>query len=60
MSSIFDDPEHWHARAAEARNLAEQMVDEITKANMLHLAASYDKLARKAPRTLVDAKIGIR
>jgi hypothetical protein len=48
MSSIFDEPEHYRARAAEARHFAEQMTDEITKANMLRLAAGYDKLARKA------------
>jgi len=40
--------EHWRARAAEARKLAELMADEDSKWRMQRIAADYDKLAAEA------------
>jgi hypothetical protein len=37
--------EHWRARAAEARALAEHMSDEESKSRMLRIASDYDKIA---------------
>jgi hypothetical protein len=50
----FNDPEHWHQRAEEARVLAEQMKDEVTKQMMLDIARDYDRLAVRASIRLAD------
>ena len=44
----FNDSEHWHQRAEEARVLAEQMSSELHKEMMLKVADNYDQLAVKA------------
>jgi hypothetical protein len=44
----FNDPEHWHSRAEEARALAEQISDEASKRTMLKIADDYDQLAVRA------------
>jgi hypothetical protein len=44
----FNDSEHWHQRAQEARVLAEQMRDETTRKLMLGIADDYDDLAVNA------------
>jgi cytochrome c553 len=44
----LNDPEHWRQRAEEARALAEQMTDELSKQMMLKIADHYDKLAVRA------------
>ena len=40
--------DHWRARAKEARELAEQMADDVAKAAMLEIAADYEKVADRA------------
>jgi hypothetical protein len=47
-ASLINDPEHWRKRADEARNLADDMKDEISKQMMLQIAADYGHLARRA------------
>jgi DNA-binding ferritin-like protein len=46
--SVVDSPEYWRNRAEEARTLAEQMRDPQTKALMLGVAESYEKIAKWA------------
>ena len=46
--SHINDPAHWRNRAEEARTLAEQMNDEVSKQMMLAIAADYEKLAERA------------
>jgi hypothetical protein len=48
VSNISDDPEYWRKRAEEARTLADQMIEAHTKAIMLEIAVSYDKIAKWA------------
>ena len=48
MTSFINDPEHWRNRAEEARTLAEQMNDEMSKQTMLRIAADYERLAERA------------
>jgi hypothetical protein len=45
---FIKDPEHWRARAAEARALAGVMSDLATTAEMLRVAADYETLAQRA------------
>lgn len=46
---LFDDPEHWRARAEEARTLADQMGhDEKSKQTMLRIVADYERSAKHA------------
>ncbi len=40
--SHLNDPEHWRDRAKEARALAEDMADPVSKEKMLDLAANYE------------------
>ena len=49
-TSILDDPDHWRARAEEARALADQMTSDDTKETMLRIAKDYDRLAELAER----------
>jgi hypothetical protein len=44
----LNDPNHWRARASEARALAEQEHDPISKAMILQVAEDYDRLAERA------------
>jgi hypothetical protein len=46
--SHLNDPSHWLARAIEARTLAGQMADPVSKMLMLNVAADYEKLANRA------------
>jgi hypothetical protein len=45
---IADDPAHWRQRAEEARRIANQMDDPVTKATMLDIARAYEQLASLA------------
>jgi hypothetical protein len=45
---FIDDPDYWRKRAEEARTIAERMTDTHTKALMLGVAESYEKIAKFA------------
>ena len=46
------DPEHWHQRAEEAREIARFMTDMPDKAAMLEIAERYERLAERAVKRL--------
>ena len=48
VSFSVDDPNHWRGRAEEARTLAEEMKDEISRQMMLDIANGYERLAKHA------------
>jgi hypothetical protein len=48
MQSLIVGPKHWHDRADEARVLAEDMSDTVSKEMMLRIASEYDRLAKRA------------
>ena len=54
--NLMDDPEHWRARAEEARVHAEQMKDPETRRMMLGIAESYEQIARRADERLRDTQ----
>jgi hypothetical protein len=41
----IESPGYWRARAAEARTCSEQMLDSDTKAEMLDIADTYERIA---------------
>jgi hypothetical protein len=47
-ASLINDPEHWRKRADEARSLANDMKDEISKQMMLQIADDYEHRAKRA------------
>ena len=51
----YDDLEHWHQRAEEARVLAEQTSNERAKKTMLTIADDYDELAVRAVIRSIEA-----
>ena len=42
----IETPDYWRARAAEARTCSEQMLDSHTKALMLDIADTYERIAK--------------
>jgi hypothetical protein len=48
MPSHLNDPEHWRDRAKEARAMAQEMADPVSKQRMLDVAANYEHLAKRA------------
>ena len=54
----FNDSEHWHQRAEEARVLAEQTGNERTKKLMLRIADDYVELAVRAAIRATDETKG--
>jgi hypothetical protein len=48
VSHFINEPEHWRARADEARILAKQMNDAEAKVAMLRIAEDYERLAQRA------------
>jgi len=53
-ASLINDPQHWRKRADEARHVADDMKDEISKQMTLQIADDYEHLA-KARRTAGEA-----
>jgi hypothetical protein len=49
---LFHDPQHWHDRAEDARQVAAQILDPISRRKMLEIAESYKSLARRAAKRL--------
>jgi hypothetical protein len=45
---LSHDPAHWHDRAEDARRVAAEILDPITRRKMLEIAESYEGLARRA------------
>jgi hypothetical protein len=56
MPLIYNDPEHWRQRAAEARKVANDMTDAVGKQAMLEVAEKYDRLAERALERLRGAE----
>jgi hypothetical protein len=54
--SHFNDPGHWRVRAQEARALAEQMTDPVSRTMMLGVAADYERLAARAEERLAKPR----
>jgi hypothetical protein len=54
MPNAFGSPEHWRHRAAEARAMAEQIIDEQARKAMLDVAESYEKVAQRAETKLAE------
>ena len=50
MRASLNDPEFWRGRAIEARTVAAQMSDELSRTTMLALAARYDRIANRMVR----------
>jgi len=48
VSHFINEPDHWRARAEEARVLAKQMNDSESKDAMLRIAEDYERLAKRA------------
>lgn len=48
MSDKVGTPEHWSARAEEARAMAANIVDPTARQAMLDIALSYEKIAKRA------------
>ena len=53
----IDDPEYFWSRAAEARTMADAMVDPETKRMMVSVAMTYEKLAQRAEARLKGGKL---
>jgi hypothetical protein len=54
-SSYLNNPDHWRDRAKEARAMAEDMTDPVSKQKMLDVAFNYEHLAKRAE----DRRTGI-
>jgi RNA processing factor Prp31 len=52
MPFVFNDPQHWLDRAAEAREIAGKMTDLAARADMLSIADEYQKIAERAASRL--------
>ena len=56
MSQRYD-PEYWHNRAEESREMAEQFRDPEQRRVMLAIADGYDQMAQSAERLRQSATI---
>jgi hypothetical protein len=45
---LFHDPEHWRDRADDARRVATEIFDPVSRRKMLDIAEGYESLARRA------------
>lgn len=52
MPYFADDPEHWHARAKDARSLAKAIADPEAREKMLRVAEAYERMAARADERL--------
>jgi len=57
-SHLLDDHTHWRARAEEARQLAAEMKDEVSRAMMLGVADDYDEVANRAEQRQRGNRVG--
>jgi hypothetical protein len=48
IRKLSHDPAHWHDRAEDARRVAAEIFDPISRRKMLEIAESYESLARRA------------
>ena len=48
MPLRFGSPKYWQERAEEARTMAEAMSDPDAKREMLGIAESYERIAKRA------------
>jgi hypothetical protein len=46
--TLFHDPEHWRDRADDARRVATEILDPVSRRKMLDIAEGYESLARRA------------
>jgi hypothetical protein len=53
---MFHDPKHWNDHAEDARKLAAEILDPISRRTMLGIAESYENLARRAKKQLQQLK----
>ena len=51
--SVIDDPEHWLARAEEARRMADYLTNATAREHMLNCAKSYERIAEMARQRLL-------
>ena len=56
MPQRIDDARHWRARAAEARELAEQLASDDARQIMLGIALSYVAVAQMADKRGVERR----
>jgi hypothetical protein len=45
---FVNDPKHWQERAEETRTLADMLTDAMARAQMLEVAAAYERMAERA------------
>jgi hypothetical protein len=43
---LINNPEYWREHAEEARRIAEQLADPLSRETMLDIARSYDRLVK--------------
>jgi hypothetical protein len=48
MPNVYGTPEHWAARASEARKMAASISDPAAKQAMLQIADNYETIAKRA------------
>jgi hypothetical protein len=49
----IESPNYWRIRGEEARALSEQMLDSTTKALMLEIADTYERIAKAYEEQIV-------
>jgi hypothetical protein len=54
MTTLLNNPAHWHLRAQEARLLAAQLDDPEARAATLKIADEYDLLALRAANRMAE------
>jgi hypothetical protein len=47
---LIDNPEYWHARAEEARVVAESMQNSTWREMMLRIVSDYERMAQRAEK----------